>query len=95
METDRMRKIKALKDELESLEEEEKRIDILGGEYKIAEYLHEELCRLDHTDVCGWYYDKGDWSESSRKKYLKKASELIDMGLTDEQIVKLTEIFKD
>lgn len=42
-------------------------------EQKLATVLHALRCRWNHTDGCGWYYDKGGWTDSSRIKYLKCA----------------------
>ena len=46
---------------------------------KMAEILHQKLCRHNHTDMCDWYY--GNWEEPlnySRKRYLEKADELLN-----------------
>lgn len=43
---------------------------------EVAEALHKKTCHYNHTDGCGWYYDDGSWTESSRKEYLHKAKVL-------------------
>lgn len=48
-----------------------------GIEYELASLLHDALCTSSHTDGCGWYYDKGNWLDSSRKEYLLRAKNLI------------------
>ncbi len=50
---------------------------------EVATELHELLCHWNHTDGCGWFYDKGDWSEYSRKEYLEKAEAVLAITDTD------------
>ena len=94
METERQKKIKSLEAELGKLKSEENHLNKLGYEYRLATFLHEKLCTWNHTDGCGWFYDRGDWSESSRQDYLQKAKKLISMGLTEEQITQVIGIMK-
>lgn len=48
---------------------------------KLAVYLHQKLCRWNHTDGCGWYYaisdGKHNWDEHTHNLYLNKASKLL------------------
>ena len=46
-------------------------------EQDLAETLHKELCFLDHTEQCNWFY--GTWENplSTREKYLKKANAIL------------------
>lgn len=58
---------------------------------EVAEMLHSKMCRYNHTDACGWYCDKGDWSEYSREEYLEKATKFLNL-FTVEDIKKIVEI---
>lgn len=55
----------------------EKTIASMTPEKILAEKLHEKFCTWNHTDGCGWFYDRGDWTEHSRQSYLKQASSII------------------
>jgi hypothetical protein len=44
---------------------------------EVAEAVHKKMCHHNHTDGCGWYYDRGDWSNEDRKVYLQKATVLL------------------
>ncbi len=44
---------------------------------EIATLLHEKMCNSDHVEQCDWTYDIGDWSQHSRKEYLKMAKKLL------------------
>jgi len=66
--------------EKNKLEEELKKqrlLKIPKEEIELAELLHSKFCHKSHIDLCGWYYDEGDWTDSSRKRYLKKANSLL------------------
>lgn len=44
---------------------------------EIADYLHSKECHSDHTDQCGWYYEK--WEEKlgwARRRYWKRAKRI-------------------
>ena len=47
-------------------------------EAEFASWLHSELCTMDHTEHCDWYYDEGDWNRYSRTRYLKVARKLLE-----------------
>ena len=50
-------------------------------EYQLARELHDKLCRWNHTDGCGWYYETKDgteiWTGHAHDTYLAKARKLI------------------
>jgi hypothetical protein len=50
-------------------------------EFKLAELLHERLCRWNHTDGCSWFYEFADgrpnWSGYARKDWLANAIEFL------------------
>jgi len=58
---------------------------------KLAEELHKELCGWNHTDGCGWYYENS-WDEWTHEKYLKKAEELLELGVDIRTIFKIIKI---
>jgi hypothetical protein len=46
--------------------------------HRVAEFLHNKLCRWSHTDQCSWY-DNTSWYDkySTRGEYLKKARAML------------------
>jgi hypothetical protein len=58
--------------ELKAISIESKKHEIPENEREVAELLHSKMCKYNHTDACGWFYDKGDWTEYSRVCYLKR-----------------------
>lgn len=83
--TELQRKRQELIESLEKLEahieKEQKILEALSPEERLAVRLHESKCTWNHTDGCGWYYEieKGvhDWNGSSHGTYLQKARKLI------------------
>ena len=50
----------------------------------LADALHHELCKLNHTDGCSYYYHQ--WSDElpdwhPKHKWLKKAEEVFGTGI--------------
>jgi hypothetical protein len=89
MET-RTEKIKKLKNELDQLIAEEAIYQSLSEDKKLAETLHKMLCTCNHTDGCGWYYDK-DWNQAEHKHWLEKAQKLL--AITDTNtMLKIVEV---
>lgn len=44
--------------------------------FKLADVLHDVLCQANHTDGCGWHYEKEDAylkEGTTRNRYYKKA----------------------
>lgn len=63
---------------------------------RLAEALHQRFCHWNHTDGCGWHYEK--WSDtlrmnSSRKPYLDMARRVLK-EFTFEQALKFLELTK-
>lgn len=50
-------------------------------ELQIADRIHDISCHFNHTDGCGWWYEKGDEfyykSNSTKNGYYKKAVLLV------------------
>lgn len=63
------------------IEKEQKNLESLSPEERIAVQLHDAKCTWNHTDGCGWYYEvsKGvhNWSGSSHAAYLRSAQKLV------------------
>lgn len=70
-----------LRDEANKLDNEALVVEAQSSNYpdrEIATALHSKLCIDNHIDRCDWFYDRGDWSIYSRKKYLKSAQQILD-----------------
>jgi len=50
---------------------------------QLADFLHANLCKYNHTDGCGWYYEMkngiDNWSGPDHQKYLAKANRITDI----------------
>jgi hypothetical protein len=72
---DNSEKIKKLEDELAQAKKEQVEFNALTEEQRLAEIIHSKMCHWNHTDGCGWFYDK--WSDNRhngyRVEYLNKA----------------------
>jgi hypothetical protein len=52
---------------------------------KLAEIMHEKMCRWNHTDGCDWYYDKWtgfadkptEYGNSTRQRYFDAAVRIL------------------
>lgn len=92
---DNSEEIKELKDKIEKLEVEQNTFDNFSDEIKIAEFMHDKTCRFNHTDGCGWYYEK--WAtivendNSARGRYLKQAIDMLKIVTFDKakEIIKI------
>lgn len=81
---DARRAVQKAKSHLALAQEQLERIESAEGatdsEQKLAEELHEVLCRWNHTDGCGWHYEikdgVADWSRYDHANYLKRAKAL-------------------
>lgn len=89
------RKKKSYEDEIKNIENEIKNIKkeaYLDPEsIKIADIIHKYICKYDHNDQCGWYYENWEDPGYTRTKYLGVANELITAGY---QVETIENIFK-
>lgn len=75
--------------EIEKLRQEAKQVKTMKPKYVLAEKLHECLCHHNHTDACGWFYEK-NWDDpwnseySAHSRYLEKAENVIAVVGTDD-----------
>lgn len=66
----------------ERIEEKQQEQTKLTPAHALAEELHAKLCRHNHTDGCGWFYD--NWHKpladfSARKQYLEMAQKMLQI----------------
>lgn len=69
--------LEQLKTEIDKLEAEKKQFNAMKPEYKLADILHTKMCRQNHTDGCGWFYESWERIGSSRKSYIEKAKNIL------------------
>ena len=78
---DKSTEIKALREKANRLEKEQKVYNLLPNEIKLAEAIHDKVCRWNHTDGCSWNYEKWDGSTPSgsttKDRYLEKAKKIL------------------
>jgi hypothetical protein len=69
------------KQELKEIEIQLKEFEELPTECHLADFMHKILCIHNHTDQCGWYYEK--WYDGIKGKawhkaeYIKKAKKIL------------------
>ncbi len=85
MPTTRKERMEILRAELAQLEKAEKE-DTRTLPQKLADFIHESTCRLNHTDGCGYGYS--DWHDpcDTKQKYLHKAVALLGHVQGNEQL---------
>lgn len=68
---------------------------------ELAEALHDTLCTLNHTDMCGWYYEQyngvADWNGYAHGRYLVKADKLMKQlpDIPAEEIIRIARTVKE
>lgn len=83
-----------LKREAEEQRLAESKLNLPSQELRdLAELMHKKSCRYNHTDGCGWFYDRGDWTEYSRGEYLGKAKALLSVVDAEKAKAVITAIF--
>lgn len=81
--------------ELADAKEQLKKAKLESPDKQLAKELHSMLCRWNHTDGCGWFYEfrnkEDDWSGNAHGQYLIKAQNLIgkckDHNITVDQAI--------
>lgn len=79
--------------ELERLKKEKERQQSLTNEEYLAEWLHSKYCSHNHTDGCGWEYER-NWDGTQHKEYLKKSKNILALSVDVETVKKIIEAFK-
>ncbi len=103
--SDNAEKIAKLRKEADELEAADRAFQALPDEYKLAITLHGMLCRWNHTDGCGWFYEivKGvdNWNGSAHEPYLTKARHVIAFcnrnrnSITTDDAINLLKLVKE
>ena len=86
--------------ELKKIEDELIKLEALKPHERIAVGLHDILCRHNHTDGCGWYYEVKDgvheWNKTTHKDWLKKGVRVDDFindnDITEDQLFDLVNL---
>lgn len=60
---------------------------------QLAELLHMICCKMNHTDACGWYYEKDDGDTHKHyEECINKLVEQFGFDTTRDMIVKIRKI---
>jgi len=86
--TDIDNQIKELESKIQELKAEKKRLSLMPENQRLAEAIHSKQCHWNHTDGCGWYYEKWDSPSYSKNEYLKKANAML-AEMSFEQAMKV------
>lgn len=82
-----MNKLEKLKQQKVELEQQLSKIEYeigqLSPEIELAEFMHEKLCRHNHTDGCEWFYESWENPSYARKEYLQKAKKAMEYAAPD------------
>lgn len=87
-------------DLLAEAEKAEEALNRLAPDEKAAEELHNLLCRANHIDACGWFYEAWESPGWARKDYLSRIKKMIpilmnDYNLDIEEAMKIFRVIKD
>ena len=94
------KRIAQIETEMKKLEREhkalKKRYENLTPEQRFATVLHDTLCVHNHTDGCGWEWEKWDNVKNThaKKRYLEMAHNLLDRGFDEEQALDFISVIK-
>lgn len=74
-------KLVRLRAEMAEVEKEITREQLLTPAERVAEAFHQKHCHMEHTERCGWYYEKqfgnGEPVGWTHQHYLDKAEKLL------------------
>lgn len=94
------KRIAQIEEEIKKLEREHKtllkRYENLTPEQRFATVLHDTLCVHNHTDGCGWEWEKWENVQKThaKKRYLEMARDLTARGLDEEQALDFITVIK-
>lgn len=74
---DNSKQITELEEKLARLKSEQEEYDLLSEDKKLAEFIHQQTSRFNHTDGCGWFYESWRQPSGTRAGYLKKAQNIL------------------
>lgn len=86
-----------LERELLELDDEEQLLGSLTPAQQLAEGLHDMQCHLNHTDMCGWFYDNWTDRAGNRQRWVDKADAVLaELGdkYSIEELLHLAKLFK-
>lgn len=83
-----------IKKELSKIEEKrnelikkEKELKISQPEYRLADLLHQKICKQNHCDECSYFYETWEKPGYTKNIYINKASRLLrQFNITEIQI---------
>ena len=68
-------------------------LSTLTPEQRLAEKLHASLCCENHTDGCGWHYEKWSNPSYSRTRWTNKAIQVLsvceELGINEDSAMKI------
>ena len=72
------KEILSLGQKLSAAKQKRRELDALDPDKRLAVFLHEKFCRINHTDGCSWSYESGDaaWNGHAHSSWLKHAQEV-------------------
>lgn len=79
-------------------------IETLPENKRLAIFIHDTTCRIDHNDQCGWYYEffegspVDNWEQDAHAEYLRKADVMLsesDFETIMNNIIKANQEKKD
>tara|TARA_Y100000310_G_C20647216_1_gene797324 strand:- start:1046 stop:1336 length:291 start_codon:yes stop_codon:yes gene_type:complete len=96
MPNDRTKDIRELEAKLEKLKKEQLMYDGLTEEQKLAEAIHDKMCKASHEDQCSWHYEtwenNNNKTQYSKPAYLKKAKTILENMSYNNALIVLNNI---
>lgn len=88
-------KVAQLRAELEQEEAKVRELDALIPEQQLATEIHDLVCNSEHTETCGWFYEKWDQGPHwTRTRYLEKARNILNITDVTTALAVLAEAEK-
>ena len=82
-----------LQKELKRRDEERKKLAALPTDRRLAAFLHNSLCTLNHTDGCEWFYESSDgrdnWERAAHQRWLRRAKAALKVLDDPDRIMRL------
>lgn len=92
--------IQKLQSQIEELEKQKKTLLNMSLEHRIAVELHSLLCKSNHEDQCGWYYEiknnEHNWNGYAHLSYYGKAVRFLNICKKyDFEPDKMLELYRE
>lgn len=86
-----------LEAQIEHIKQVKSEVESLTPAQQLATALHKRQCRHNHTDGCGWYYEK--WTDrqgkySSKRHWVEKAEKLLATGKSMEELIEIADLMR-